>query len=72
MLQGNPRFYSGDPSQIRTADTLLKRQVLCRLSYWIIYQFKIPLTSETPRPVSYIPKLPSKRGVAGMGWDGRI
>ena len=26
---------SGDPAGIRTPDTLLKRQVLCRLSYWI-------------------------------------
>ena len=25
----------GDPAEIRTPDTLLKRQVLCRLSYWI-------------------------------------
>ena len=25
----------GDPAGIRTPDTLLKRQVLCRLSYWI-------------------------------------
>ena len=28
-------FYSGDPAGIRTPDTLLKRQVLCRLSYWV-------------------------------------
>ena len=27
--------FSGDPAEIRTPDTLLKRQVLCRLSYWI-------------------------------------
>ena len=26
----------GDPAEIRTPDTLLKRQVLCRLSYWVI------------------------------------
>ena len=25
---------SGAPAEIRTPDTLLKRQVLCRLSYW--------------------------------------
>jgi hypothetical protein len=25
----------GDPAEIRTPDTLLKRQVLCRLSYWV-------------------------------------
>ena len=25
----------GDPAGIRTPDTLLKRQVLCRLSYWV-------------------------------------
>ena len=28
-------FLSGDPPEIRTPDTLLKRQVLCRLSYWV-------------------------------------
>ena len=27
---------SGDPAGIRTPDTLLKRQVLCLLSYWVI------------------------------------
>ena len=26
----------GDPAGIRTPDTLLKRQVLCLLSYWIM------------------------------------
>ena len=30
-----PRSY-GDPAEIRTPDTLLKRQVLCQLSYWVI------------------------------------
>ena len=29
-------FCSGDPAGIRTPDTLLKRQVLCLLSYWVI------------------------------------
>ena len=28
-------LFIGDPAGIRTPDTLLKRQVLCRLSYWI-------------------------------------
>ena len=28
----------GAPAGIRTPDTLLKRQVLCRLSYWLILQ----------------------------------
>ena len=28
-------FVIGDPAGIRTPDTLLKRQVLCRLSYWV-------------------------------------
>ena len=28
---------SGDPAGIRTPDTLLKRQVLCLLSYWVIF-----------------------------------
>ena len=32
----DPRSY-GDPAEIRTPDTLLKRQVLCRLSYWVIF-----------------------------------
>ena len=27
----------GDPAGIRTPDTLLKRQVLCLLSYWVIF-----------------------------------
>ena len=30
---------SGDPAGIRTPDTLLKRQVLCLLSYWVIFIF---------------------------------
>ena len=30
----------GDPAGIRTPDTLLKRQVLCLLSYWVIFAFK--------------------------------
>ena len=29
------RLISGDPAGIRTPDTLLKRQVLCQLSYWV-------------------------------------
>lgn len=35
MIQG---FSSGDPAGIRTPDTLLKRQVLCRLSYWVVFR----------------------------------
>ena len=27
---------TGDPTEIRTPDTLIKSQVLCRLSYWVI------------------------------------
>ena len=27
-------FFLGAPAEIRTPDTLLKRQVLCLLSYW--------------------------------------
>ena len=30
---------SGAPAGIRTPDTLLKRQVLCRLSYWGVFNF---------------------------------
>ena len=29
-------LFCGDPAEIRTPDTLLKRQVLCQLSYWVI------------------------------------
>ena len=29
--------FFGDPAEIRTPDTLLKRQVLCQLSYWVGY-----------------------------------
>ena len=29
--------FFGDPAEIRTPDTLLKRQVLCQLSYWVRY-----------------------------------
>lgn len=39
--QFKSRFVSGrfgDPAGIRTPDPLLKRQLLCRLSYRIIYQ----------------------------------
>ena len=31
-------FFAGAPAGIRTPDTLLKRQVLCLLSYWGIYK----------------------------------
>ena len=31
-------LFCGDPAEIRTPDTLLKRQVLCRLSYWVIFK----------------------------------
>ena len=32
-------LFCGDPAGIRTPDTLLKRQVLCRLSYWVKHIF---------------------------------
>ena len=35
-----PFCFYGDPAGIRTPDTLLKRQVLCLLSYWVIFAFK--------------------------------
>ena len=35
---------SGAPAGIRTPDTLLKRQVLCRLSYWGMSEF-VPIKS---------------------------
>ena len=37
-FQGFGDCLLGDPAGIRTPDPLLKRQLLCRLSYRIIYQ----------------------------------
>ena len=37
-VNNNVHSGSGDPAEIRTPDTLLKRQVLCQLSYWVIYE----------------------------------
>ena len=34
--------FFGAPAEIRTPDTLLKRQVLCRLSYWVRLCFVLP------------------------------
>ena len=34
-------FFLGAPAEIRTPDTLLKRQVLCLLSYWGIYYIRL-------------------------------
>ena len=34
-----PFGFYGDPAGIRTPDTLLKRQVLCLLSYWVILKW---------------------------------
>ena len=59
-------FSLGDPPEIRTPDTLLKRQVLCLLSYWGIYVLAgmaglEPTISESKSevlPLHYIP--PSK------------
>ena len=37
LMNGNGwayRLFLGAPAEIRTPDTLLKRQVLCLLSYW--------------------------------------
>ena len=33
-LLKSDRLFLGAPAEIRTPDTLLKRQVLCLLSYW--------------------------------------
>ena len=50
-------FCSGDPAGIRTPDTLLKRQVLCRLSYWVIWDFDrdgcIRISAEKPRQLQH-------------------
>ena len=51
----------GDPAEIRTPDTLLKRQVLCRLSYWVMKSIK--------RKTGLPPQLPDQKTqekVAGM------
>ena len=51
----------GDPAEIRTPDTLLKRQVLCRLSYWVMKSIK--------RKTGLPPQLPdqkTQKKVAGM------
>ena len=56
----DPRSY-GDPAEIRTPDTLLKRQVLCRLSYWVMKSIK--------RKTGLPPQLPdqkTQKKVAGM------
>ena len=47
----------GDPAEIRTPDTLLKRQVLCRLSYWVTY----PASSHTADQWGFR---------AGLKWQG--
>ena len=44
-------LFVGDPAEIRTPDTLLKRQVLCRLSYWVIFNF-LSLLFEKLDPVN--------------------
>ena len=49
--------FSGDPAEIRTPDTLLKRQVLCRLSYWVTY----PASSHTADRWGFR---------AGLKWQG--
>ena len=61
----------GDPAGIRTPDTLLKRQVLCLLSYWVILKsmYLVPLVSRS-KPVvlnekeraSEVEALPSHAG----------
>ena len=54
-------FLFGDPAEIRTPDTLLKRQVLCRLSYWVMKSIK--------RKTGLPPQLPdqkTQKKVAGM------
>ena len=57
------RLFLGAPAEIRTPDTLLKRQVLCLLSYWGIYVLAgmaglEPTISESKSevlPLHYIP-----------------
>ena len=50
---------SGDPAGIRTPDTLLKRQVLCLLSYWVIlnsrlnFQFNRQLPTQNESALSF-------------------
>ena len=51
----------GDPPEIRTPDTLLKRQVLCRLSYWVMK----PIKRKTGLPPQ-LPDQKTQKKVAGM------
>ena len=41
----------GEPTGIRTPDSLLKRQVLCRLSYWLMPQLAVSLSIIANRPL---------------------
>ena len=50
----------GDPAEIRTPDTLLKRQVLCQLSYWVKYSIEISSAKSKPSEAGSI----WKRGTA--------
>ena len=69
-FQAFSRFSSGAPAGIRTPDTLLKRQVLCLLSYWGICKLAgmaglEPTISESKSgvlPLHYIPILFMFRG----------
>ena len=54
-------LFHGDPAEIRTPDTLLKRQVLCRLSYWVTWlgwqgsNLRMPESKSGALPLGYIP-----------------
>ncbi len=50
----------GDPAEIRTPDTLLKRQVLCQLSYWVKYSIETSSAKSKPSEAGSI----WKRGTA--------
>jgi hypothetical protein len=80
LLRKRNALRRGDPAGIRTPDTLLKRQVLCRLSYWVLYL--CPYTPERNKfrsgkeRASKVNDLAARRGrepaeAERRGWDGR-
>ena len=58
----------GDPAGIRTPDTLLKRQVLCLLSYWVILKsmYLVPLVTSF-KTCSF-----ERKGATAGGGDFRL
>ena len=81
------RIFRGDPAGIRTPDTLLKRQVLCLLSYWgrlagtAGFEPTISESKSGVLPLHYIPlsilfysSIPASAGmlsICGVGYGTR-